>query len=251
MELSYDDKLHLIEKHYKKLANSISKILKGPKKVLHHYPNITYDQHVIKISSFANKTQVINYHILHKQSYLFKANTSIQVRPPEKNRSSKSQKNQMVVTAENRNEKMSKKISTSTSTFSSLEIQNTTTTINNNNNNKHYNDKNNNSNSKEKNNTLITIVLPKTDASFNHVPVKEEKAPVPKKVLLRQNTNIEKHPQKNQIHLPKLKGGRSTRELKPDNSSCVTCFVQNLSMLWSYVTNTFKLPVIPVILGLL
>ena len=131
-------------------------------------------------------------------------------------------------------------MSTRTSTFSSLEIQNTTTIINNNNNNKHNNDKNNNSNSKEKNNTLITIALPKTDANFNHVAVREEKAPVSKKVLLRQNTNIEKHPQKNQIHLPKLKDGKSTRELKSDNSSCVTCFVQNLSILWTYVTNTCK-----------
>ena len=51
MELSYDDKLHIIEKRYKKLANSIIKILKGPKKVLHHYPNITYDQPVIKINT--------------------------------------------------------------------------------------------------------------------------------------------------------------------------------------------------------
>ena len=146
----------------------------------------------------------------------------------------------MVVTANNRNEKMSKKMSTRTSTFSSLKIQNTTTTINNNNNNKHNNDKNNNSNSKEKNNTLIMIALPKIDANFNHVAVKEEKAPVPKKVLLRQNTNIEKHPQKNQIHLPKLKDGKSTRELKSDNSSCVTCFEQNLSMLRTYLTNPGK-----------
>ena len=158
----------------------------------------------------------------------------------------------MVVTARNRNEKMSKKISPRTSTFSSLEIQNTTIIISNNNNNKHNNDKNNNSNSKEKNNMLITIVLPKTDANFNHVAVKEEKPPVPRKVLLRvniyienpnienQNTNIENHPQNNQIHLTKLKDGKSTRELKSDNSSCVTCFVQNLSMLWTYVTNTCK-----------
>ena len=48
MELHYKDDLYLIEKRYKKLANSISKILKDPKKDLHHYPNITYDQSVIK-----------------------------------------------------------------------------------------------------------------------------------------------------------------------------------------------------------
>ena len=47
--------------------------------------------------------------------------------------------------------------------------------------------------------------------------------PVPKKVLLRQKTNIEKHQQKNQIWLTKLKDGKSTRELESDNSSCVTC----------------------------
>ena len=55
---------------------------------------------------------------------------------------------------------------------------------------------------------LIMIVLPKAhanfncvvvlkaDANFNCVAVKGEKAPVPKKVLLKQNTNIEKHPEK-------------------------------------------------------
>ena len=64
---------------------------------------------------------------------------------------------------------------------------------------------------------------------------------VPKKVLLIQNTNIEKYPQKNQIRLPKLKDGKSTRELESDNSSCVTCFVQNPSMFWTYVMNTCKL----------
>ena len=82
MELFYDGKLLLIEKGYKKLANSIRKILKGPKKGLHHYPNITYDQPVIKI----------NYYILHKQSYLFKANTSIQVQPLKKMGAAKTKK---------------------------------------------------------------------------------------------------------------------------------------------------------------
>ena len=48
MELYYKDELHPIEKGYKKLADSISEILKGLKKDLHHFPNITYDQPVIK-----------------------------------------------------------------------------------------------------------------------------------------------------------------------------------------------------------
>ena len=78
---------------------------------------------------------------------------------------------------------------------------------------------------------LITITLPKTDEKFNYVAIKEEKAPIPKKALLRQDTNIEKYPQKNQIRLPILKDGKSTRELGSDNSSSVTCFVQNPSML--------------------
>ena len=114
--------------------------------------------------------------------------------------------------------------------------QNTVTTMNNNsNNNKNYNNnnKNNTSNSKENNNTLITIVLPNTDAKCNYAAIKEEKSPFPKKLLLRQNTNIEKYLQKNQIRLPRLKDGKSTRELESDNSSCVTCFVQNPSMIFS------------------
>ena len=74
-------------------------------------------------------------------------------------------------------------------------------------------------------------MLPKTDANFIYVAVKEEKASLPKKVLLRQNTNIEKHPQTDQILLPKLKDGKSASELESGNSSCVTCFIQNLSML--------------------
>ena len=57
------------------------------------------------------------------------------------------------------------------------------------------------------------MALPKTDAKFNYVAVKKEKAAVPKKVLLRQNTNIEKHTQKNQIRLPKLKDRKSTMKL--------------------------------------
>ena len=118
----------------------------------------------------------------------------------------------MVVTAKNRNEKINKKISTRTPTFfSSLVKQSTTTTIinnnTNNNNNNNHNNKNNTSNSKENNNTLIAIALPKTDAKLNYAAIKEEKVPVPKKALLRQNTNLAKYPQKNQMRLPKLKDG--------------------------------------------
>ena len=65
-------------------------------------------------------------------------------------------------------------------------------------------------------------ILVKTDANFNYVAVKEEKAPAPKKVQVRQNTNMEKHPQENQIRLPKLKDGKSTRELESGNSFCFT-----------------------------
>ena len=112
--------------------------------------------------------------------------------------------------------KNQQKNSTKTPIFSSLEKQNITTIINNkNNNSKNNNNHNNNkntSNSKKNSNTWITLVLPKTDANFNYVAVKEEKTPVPKKVLLSQNTNIEKHVQKDQIRLPKLKNGKSTRE---------------------------------------
>ena len=133
----------------------------------------------------------------------------------------------MVVAAKSRYEKMNKKISTRAPIFSSLEKQNTTTTIiiNNSNNNNNHNNKNNTINSKGNNNALITLALPKTDAKFNYAAIKEEKAPVPKKALLRQNTNLEKYPQKNQIRLLKLNDGKPTRELESDNSSCVTCFV--------------------------
>ena len=51
MELYYKDEFHLIKKDYKKLADSISDILKEPKKDLYHYPNITYDQPVIKTNT--------------------------------------------------------------------------------------------------------------------------------------------------------------------------------------------------------
>ena len=52
MELYYKDELHLIEKGYEKLANITSKILKDPKKDLHDYPNINYDQPVIKSNTY-------------------------------------------------------------------------------------------------------------------------------------------------------------------------------------------------------
>ena len=41
--------------------------------------------------------------------------------------------------------------------------------------------------------------------------------------------------------MPKPKDGKSTSELEPDNSPCAICFVQNPSMLWTYVMNTCKL----------
>ena len=117
-----------------------------------------------------------------------------------------------------------------------MEKQNTATTINNNN---HNNNKNNTTYSKKNSNALITIALPKTDANFNYAAVKEEKTPVPKKVLLRQNTNIEKHPQKNQIRLLKLRDVKSTRELESCNSSCVTCFVQTNTCKSRYIFPNF------------
>ena len=63
----------------------------------------------------------------------------------------------------------------------------------------------------------MTIALPKTDTKFIYTAIK-----VPKKALPRENNNAEKYPQKNQILLPKLQDGKSTRELESDNSSCVT-----------------------------
>ena len=41
--------------------------------------------------------------------------------------------------------------------------------------------------------------------------------------------------------MPKLKDGKSIRELESDNSSCATCFLQNPSIFWTYVMNTCKL----------
>ena len=106
-----------------------------------------------------------------------------------------------------------KKNGTRTQTFSSLEKQNTTATIikeDNNNNNNQSNSKKNIIKSKENNNTLSTIALRKTDPKCNHAAIKEEKPPVPRKALIRQNSNLEKYPQKNQIGLPKLKDRKST-----------------------------------------
>ena len=59
---------------------------------------------------------------------------------------------------------------------------------------------------------FITIVLPK--------------APVPKEILLTQNVNIDHHPQKKQISLPKLKDGE-TRELEFGNSGAY-CILRNI-----------------------
>ena len=244
MELYYKDKLHLMEKGYKKLANSFSEILKGPKKDLHHYPNITYDRSVIRINTHFPPLPTKS--MLSTTKVYTKNLTTTTLTPRYKYAllknigATKAKENQMLVTTKNRNDKINKKVSTRTTTFSSP--QNTATpTIINSNNNTHNNDKNNSSNSKENNNTLITIVLQKTDTKFNFAAIKEEKAPVPKKALPRENINTEKYPQMNQIHLAKLKNGKLTRELEPDNSFCVACFVQNPSMLWTYVMNTCKL----------
>ena len=48
MESHYKDELHLIEKGYKKLAYSISKLLKDSSKEYDHYPNITCEKPAIK-----------------------------------------------------------------------------------------------------------------------------------------------------------------------------------------------------------
>ena len=114
MELHYKDDLYLIEKRYKKLANSISKILKDPKKDLHHYPNITYDQSVIKsnthfpplptksmLSTITTYTNILTSTTLTtRYKYALLKNIG----------AAKAKENQMVVTAKNRNEKMTKKI---------------------------------------------------------------------------------------------------------------------------------------------
>ena len=144
----------------------------------------------------------------------------------------------MVVTAKSHNEKMKKKISTKTPTFSSLEKENITTTIINNNiikNNNHNNSKNNTIYSKGNNNTLIKIGLPKTDAKFNYAAIKEEKVPVLKKALLRQNTNLDKYSQKNQIRLHKLEDGKSIRQLESDNSSRVLHKIHVLDLCNEYL----------------
>ena len=182
MDLYYKDELHLIEKGYKKLANSIHEIVKDPKKDLQHYPNITYDQPVIKTNthfpplptkSMLSTIKVYTNNLTNSTRMPLNKYTLL------KNiGATKAKENEMVVTARNCSERINKKISTRTPTFPSLEKQNTiTTTINNNNNNNnnnnHNHDKNNTSNSKESNNTLITIVLPKTDTKFNYAKKKK------------------------------------------------------------------------------
>ena len=95
MELCFKDKLHLIEKGYKKLADSISEILKDPKKDLHHYPNITYDQPVIKTHThfpLLPTKSMLSTITAYTNNLTTNGNTSIQICPPEKYRSSKSQR---------------------------------------------------------------------------------------------------------------------------------------------------------------
>ena len=116
MELYYKQELHLIEKGYKKLTDSISEILKGPKKDLHHSPNTTYDQPV-------NKTNA-HFPLLPTKSMLstntaYTNNFNTTTLTPrykytllKKIGAAKAKENQMVVTAKSRNEKMNKKIST-------------------------------------------------------------------------------------------------------------------------------------------
>ena len=156
-------------------------MVKDPKKDLQHYPNITYDQPVIKTNThfppLPTKSMLSTIKV-------YTNNFTNSTRMPQNKYTllknigaTKAKENEMVVTARNCNERINKKISTRTPTFPSLEKQNTiTTTINNNNNNNnnnHNHDKNNTSNSKESNNTLITIVLPKTDTKFNYAKKKK------------------------------------------------------------------------------
>ena len=125
MELYYKDELHLIEKGYKKLADSISEILKDSKKDLHHYPNIAYDQPVIKTNThfpFLPAKSMLSTNTAYTNNL-----TTTTLTPRYKYfllkniGAAKAKENQMVVTAKSRNEKMNKKISTRTPTFSSLE----------------------------------------------------------------------------------------------------------------------------------
>ena len=80
-----------------------------------------------------------------------------------------------------------------------------------------------------------TLALLKINANFNlnYATVGEENGPVPKKLLLRQKANIENGPPRKKVHLRKLKDGKVTWELELDNSANVTCFIKNLSMLWT------------------
>ena len=117
MELYYGDELHLTQKGYKKLAYSISEILKDPKKDLHHYPNITYDQPVIKTSTHVAPLptkSVLSTIKLYTNNVTTTTLTPRYKYPLLKNiGAAKAKENQMVVTAKNRNEKK-KKISTIT-----------------------------------------------------------------------------------------------------------------------------------------
>ena len=113
MQLYYKDELHLIEKCYRKLADSISEILKHPKKDLHHYPNIIYDQAVIKTNT--------HFPLLPTKSMLSTITahtnnlTTTRLTPRYKYAllksigSAKAKENQMAVTVRNCNEKTNKK----------------------------------------------------------------------------------------------------------------------------------------------
>ena len=127
MELYYQDELHVIEKGYKKLVNSISAILKRLQIDFHHYPNIIFDQPAIKTNT--------HFPPLSTKSMLTTNNVTTTTLAPQYNcallkniGAAKSKENQMVVTAKNCNEKLNKQISTRTPTFPPLEKQSTTTT---------------------------------------------------------------------------------------------------------------------------
>ena len=121
MDLYYKDELHLIEKGYKKLANSIHEIVKDPKKDLQHYPNITYDQPVIKTNThfppLPTKSMLSTIKV-------YTNNLTNSTRMPlnkyallKNIGATKAKENEMVVTARNCNERINKKISTRTPTF--------------------------------------------------------------------------------------------------------------------------------------
>ena len=125
MQLYYRDEIHLIEKCYRKLANSISEISKDSKKDLHHYPNITSDQPFIKTNT--------HFPLLPTKSLLSTVTahinnlTTTRLTPRYKYAllksigAAKAKENEMVVTVKNCNEKANKKIIIRTPTSSSLE----------------------------------------------------------------------------------------------------------------------------------